>query len=46
MALRLNAVFIPWIHLAFLSAAHSEADVEAVLQAHRVSVETCLSQVS
>jgi glutamate-1-semialdehyde aminotransferase len=46
LVLRLNGVFIPWLHLAFLSAAHSEADVEAVLQAHQVSVETCLERGS
>jgi glutamate-1-semialdehyde aminotransferase len=41
--LRLNGVFIPWIHLAFISAAHSDADVDEVLRVHKVSVEACLS---
>lgn len=40
--LRLNGVFIPWLHLAFLSAAHSEEDVEQVLRVHQVSVEASL----
>jgi glutamate-1-semialdehyde 2,1-aminomutase len=40
--LRLNGVFIPWLHLAFISAAHSEEDVEEVLRIHQVSVEACL----
>jgi glutamate-1-semialdehyde 2,1-aminomutase len=41
--LRLNGVFIPWIHLAFISAAHSDADVDEVLRVHKISVEACLS---
>ncbi len=42
--LRLNGVFIPWLHLAFISAAHTEADVEEVLRVHQVSVEAALAQ--
>ena len=30
-----NGVFIPDVHLGFLSAAHSEKDVGAVIQAHK-----------
>ena len=41
--LRLNGVFIPWLHLAFISAAHSDADVEEVLRVHKVTVEACLA---
>ena len=41
--LRLNGVFIPWLHLAFISAAHTEQDVEEVLRIHQVSVEACLT---
>jgi glutamate-1-semialdehyde 2,1-aminomutase len=41
--LRLNGVFIPWLHLAFVSAAHSDGDIEAVLEAHQQSVAACLS---
>jgi len=41
--LRLNGVFIPFLHLAFLSAAHSQQDVEEVLRIHQVSVEACLA---
>lgn len=36
--LRLNGVFIPWLHLAFVSTAHSEEDIEAILAAHKESV--------
>jgi glutamate-1-semialdehyde 2,1-aminomutase len=41
--LRLNGVFIPWLHLAFISAAHTEQDVEQVLHVHQASVEACLT---
>lgn len=41
--LRLNGVFIPWIHLGFLSAAHSEEDVEEVLRVHQIAVESSLT---
>jgi glutamate-1-semialdehyde aminotransferase len=37
--LRLNGVFIPWLHLAFISAAHSDPDVEQVLRAHQAAIE-------
>ena len=40
--LRLNGVFIPWFHGAFLSAAMSDDDVEEVLRVHQVSVEAAL----
>jgi glutamate-1-semialdehyde 2,1-aminomutase len=43
LQLRLNGVFIPWLHLAFLSSAHSDEVVEQVLQAHLKSVEACLA---
>jgi glutamate-1-semialdehyde 2,1-aminomutase len=41
--LRLNGVFIPWLHLAFLSVAHGDEDVEEVLGIHQVAVESCLA---
>ena len=41
--LRLNGVFIPWLHLAFISDAHSDEDIEEVLRVHQISVEACLS---
>jgi glutamate-1-semialdehyde 2,1-aminomutase len=41
--LRLNGVFIPWLHLAFISAAHTQQDVEEVLRVHQASVEACLA---
>ncbi len=40
--LRHNGVFIPWLHLAFLSTAHSDEDVEEVLRVHQISVEASL----
>jgi glutamate-1-semialdehyde aminotransferase len=41
--LRLNGVFIPWLHLAFISTAHSDDDIEEIIDVHRISVEACLS---
>lgn len=40
--LRLNGVFIPFIHLAFLSTAHTNEDVDEVLRMHKDSVEAAL----
>ena len=40
--LRLNGVHIAWLHDAFISAAHSDQDVEEVLRAHIVSAEAAL----
>jgi glutamate-1-semialdehyde 2,1-aminomutase len=40
--LRLNGVFIPWLHLAFISTAHSDEDIEEVLRVHKISTEACL----
>jgi glutamate-1-semialdehyde 2,1-aminomutase len=39
---RLNGVFIPWVHLGFISAAHTDEDVEEVLRVHKVAVEASL----
>ncbi|MGD8462255.1 MAG: aspartate aminotransferase family protein [Anaerolineae bacterium] len=41
--LRLKGVFIPWLHLAFVSAAHSDEDIEAILAAHQESVAAGLA---
>ena len=30
---RLNNVLLPWMHLAFFSAAHSQEDIEEILRA-------------
>jgi glutamate-1-semialdehyde 2,1-aminomutase len=35
---RLNNVLVPWMHLAFFSAAHSQEDVEEMLRAFKASV--------
>jgi glutamate-1-semialdehyde 2,1-aminomutase len=40
--LRLNGVHIAWLHDAFISAAHSDEDVEHVLQAHIHAAESAL----
>lgn len=40
--LRLNGVHIAWLHDAFISAAHSQEDMEHVLQAHIFSAEAAL----
>ena len=35
---RLNDVLLPWMHLAFFGAAHSQEDIEAMLKAFKNSV--------
>jgi len=40
--LRLNGVHIAWLHDAFISAAHSDQDVEEVLRVHIQSAEAAL----
>jgi glutamate-1-semialdehyde 2,1-aminomutase len=35
---RLNNVLLPWMHLAFFSAAHTQEDIEAMLGAFKTSV--------
>lgn len=44
--LRYNGVFIPRIHLGFVSPAHSQADVEAIIEAHQLSLRACLEAQS
>jgi glutamate-1-semialdehyde aminotransferase len=39
---RLNKVFVPWMHLAFFSAAHSHEDIEEMLRAFKASVEAVM----
>ena len=41
--LRLNGVHVAWFHDAFLSAAHSDEDIEHVLRAHQDSAAAALS---
>jgi len=41
--LRLNGVFIPRIHLAFLSAVHSDEDVEKAITANQLSLEASVA---
>lgn len=35
---RLNKVLVPWMHLAFFSAAHTQEDIEELLRAFKTSV--------
>jgi glutamate-1-semialdehyde aminotransferase len=35
---RLNNVLLPWMHLAFFSAAHTQEDIEEMLKAFKASV--------
>lgn len=41
--LRFNGVFIPWLHVAFISAVHTDQIVDEVLEAFKTSVESSLS---
>ncbi|MBL7063412.1 MAG: aspartate aminotransferase family protein [Anaerolineae bacterium] len=44
LLLRLNGVFIPApIHLAFISPAHSDEDMEEIIRAHQITLEACLA---
>jgi glutamate-1-semialdehyde 2,1-aminomutase len=36
---RLNNLLLPWMHLAFFSAAHSQQDIEEMLRAFKAAVE-------
>jgi glutamate-1-semialdehyde 2,1-aminomutase len=40
---RLNNVLVPWMHLAFFSAAHSQEDLEEMLRAFKASVAGVMS---
>jgi len=35
---RLNNILLPWMHLAFFSAAHTQEDLAEMLQAFKASV--------
>jgi len=35
---RLNKILLPWMHLAFFSAAHTQQDIEEMLRAFKASV--------
>ena len=39
---RLNNVLLPWMHLAFFSAAHSQEDIEEILRAFKASVSAVM----
>jgi glutamate-1-semialdehyde 2,1-aminomutase len=39
---RLNGVFVPWVHIGFISAEHTDEDIEEILRVHQVSVEASL----
>jgi glutamate-1-semialdehyde 2,1-aminomutase len=36
---RLNGLLLPWMHLAFFSAAHDQQDIEEMLRAFKAAVE-------
>jgi len=36
---RLNNILLPWMHLAFFGTAHTQADIEDMLQAFKASVD-------
>jgi len=40
---RLNKVLVPWMHLAFFSAAHSQEDIEEMLRAFKASVDAVMN---
>ena len=40
---RLNNLLLPWMHLAFFSAAHTQADLEEMLRAFKASVAGVMS---
>jgi glutamate-1-semialdehyde aminotransferase len=35
---RMNNILLPWMHLAFFSAAHTQEDIEEMLRAFKASV--------
>jgi glutamate-1-semialdehyde aminotransferase len=39
---RVNGLFVPFFHLGFISAAHSDEIVDEILQIHKDSVEAVL----
>jgi glutamate-1-semialdehyde 2,1-aminomutase len=41
--LRLNGIFVPRVHLACVSSAHSDEDVEEIIRAHQISLEACIA---
>ncbi|MGD9063921.1 MAG: aspartate aminotransferase family protein [Desulfobacterales bacterium] len=43
---RLNSVLLPWIHLAFFSAEHTQEDIEEMLRAFKASVEGVMASRS
>jgi len=36
---RLNNILLPWMHLAFFGAAHTQADIEEMLNAFKASTD-------
>jgi glutamate-1-semialdehyde 2,1-aminomutase len=42
--LRLNGIYIPWFHLAFLCSAHTDADVDELLQVLKGSVSAVMDK--
>jgi glutamate-1-semialdehyde 2,1-aminomutase len=44
--LRLNSVLLPWMHLAFFSAAHGQEDIEEMLRAFKASAAAAMNSES
>jgi len=42
--LRLRNIYVPWFHLAFISAAHTDADVDYLLQSIQDSVTAIMDK--
>jgi glutamate-1-semialdehyde aminotransferase len=43
---RLNNLLLPWMHLAFFSAAHSQQDIEEMLRAFKAAVAGVMDPAS
>jgi len=43
---RLNNILLPWMHLAFFSAAHTQENIEEILRAFKRSVEGAMASTS
>ena len=40
---RLNNILLPWMHLAFFGASHTQADLDEMLRVFKVSVDAVMS---
>ena len=42
--LRMRKIYIPWLHLAFISAAHTDANIDELLQVLQDSVTAIVNK--